>query len=98
LRYCQSHAGKPCVLFALAIVGVHTYAWPVKLLQGQIWSQGDQYFQVVHLERLEVEYKTFKNLATRKGQHLHVSKKEFCRLLKHAILLTPAEIEKARIQ
>ena len=68
----------------------------MKLQQGQIWNQGSEYLQVVHVERLEVKYKTFKNLASRAGTHHHVSKKEFCRLLKHAILLTPAEIQQAR--
>jgi len=70
----------------------------MKLLQGQIWNQGDEYLQVVHLERLEVKYKSFKNLATRGGAHHHVSKKEFCRLIKHAVLLTPEQISAARIQ
>ena len=70
----------------------------VKLQQGQIWNQGDLYLLILHLERLEVKYKSFKNLATRKGPHHHVSKKEFCRLLKHATLLSPEEIEKARTQ
>lgn len=67
-------------------------------MQGQIWNQGDAYLQVVHLERLEVRYKAFKNLATREGTHHHVSKKEFCRLLKHATLLTDEEVKQARTQ
>jgi hypothetical protein len=70
----------------------------MKLLQGQIWNQGDEYLQVVHLERLEVKYKSFKNLATRKGAQHHVSKKEFCRLIKHAVLLTTEQISAARMQ
>ncbi len=70
----------------------------MKLQQGQIWNQGDQYLLILHLERLEVQYKTFKNLATRKGPHHHVSKKEFCRLIKHATLLTPDQIRQARTQ
>jgi hypothetical protein len=70
----------------------------VKLLQGQIWNQGDAYLQVVHLERLEVRYKSFKNLATRAGSHHQASKKEFCRLIKHAILLSSEEIQKAKAQ
>ena len=70
----------------------------MKLKQGQIWNQGDVYFRVVHLERLEVEYKAFKNLATREGTHHHVSKKEFCRLIKHASLLTDEEIQKVQTQ
>jgi hypothetical protein len=70
------------------------YASSVKLKQGQIWNQGDLYLRVVHLERLEVEYKAFKVLASREGTHHHVSKKDFCRLIKHATLLTPEEIQK----
>jgi len=70
----------------------------VKLLQGQIWNQGDEYLQIVHLERLEVKYKSFKNLATRDGARHHTSKKEFCRLIKHAVLLTPEQISVARMQ
>jgi hypothetical protein len=70
----------------------------VKLQQGQIWNQGDLYLLILHLERLEVKYKTFKNLATRAGSHHHVSKKEFCRLIKHATLLSPEEILKAKVQ
>ena len=65
----------------------------MKLVQGQIWNQGDEYLQVVHLERLEVKYKSFKNLATRAGTHHHVRKKEFCRLIKGATLLTQAEVK-----
>jgi hypothetical protein len=70
----------------------------MKLQQGQIWNEGELYFQIIHLERLEVKCKSFKNLASRKGSHHHVSKKEFCRLIKHAILLTPAEVQQARTQ
>jgi hypothetical protein len=70
----------------------------MKLQQGQIWNQGDSYLLILHLERLEVEYKSFKNIATRTGMHHHVSKKEFCRLIKHATLLSPEEIAKARTQ
>ena len=67
----------------------------IKLRQGQVWKLGDQYLRIVHLERLEVEYKATSNTATRTGTHHHVSKKEFCRLLKTATLLTPAEIKQA---
>ena len=63
----------------------------LKLRQGQIWNLGDQFIRVVHLERLEVQYKTFKNLGNPKGEHHHTSKKEFCRLLKNAILMSTAD-------
>jgi hypothetical protein len=58
-------------------------------MQGQIWNQDDEYLLILHLERLDVQYKSFKNIASRKGARHHVSKKQFCRLIKHATLLTP---------
>ena len=64
----------------------------MKLAQNQVWKQGDQYLRIVHLERLEVQYKAVTNLLTGEGQHRHVSKKEFCRLIKGATLLTQAEV------
>jgi hypothetical protein len=70
----------------------------MKLQQGQVWKQGDHYLRIVHLGRLEVEYKAVHDLASREGIRRHVSKKEFCRLLKHANQLTPAEIQTTRSQ
>jgi hypothetical protein len=61
----------------------------LKLQQGQIWKRGDELIRIVHLERLEVGYKTMKNLQTGEGTHQRCSKKEFCRLLKGATLFTP---------
>jgi len=61
----------------------------MKLRQGQVWKQGKEFIRIVRLERLEVEYKSMLNLATKEGT-LHVtSKKDFCRLLKQARLLPP---------
>lgn len=56
------------------------------LQQGQVWRQGDQYIRVVRLERLKVEYKAMKDLTSKEGTHHHVSKKEFCRLIRGATL------------
>jgi len=64
----------------------------MKLQQSQIWKQGDQYFRIVKLERLAVEYKAMSSPNTKKGTHRHATKKEFCRLLKGATLLTDVEI------
>lgn len=64
----------------------------MKLTQGQVWLQGDQYIRIVHLERLEVEYKSMSDLSTRDGTHHHLTKKEFCRLIKGANLLTKDEV------
>ena len=59
----------------------------MKLQQGQTWQKADAYYRIVHLERLEVKYKFFQSLDSRDGTHHHVTKKEFCRLIKGAVLL-----------
>jgi hypothetical protein len=61
----------------------------LKLKQGQIWKRGDEFIRIVHLERLEVRYKVVKDLKSGEGTHHHASKKDFCRLLKSAVLLVP---------
>ena len=63
----------------------------MKLRQGQVWKHGAEYIRLVRLERLQVEYKSTTDLAAKKGTHHQASKKEFCRLLKKATLLAPAE-------
>ena len=63
----------------------------IKLRQGQIWQQGEEFLRIVRLERLVVEYKSTITPTAKKGTHHKVSKKEFCRLLKRATLLPPAE-------
>ena len=64
----------------------------MKLAQNQVWRQDDDYLRIVQLERQEVKFKRVKNLLTRDGQHHHVSKKEFCQLIKGAQLLTQSEV------
>jgi hypothetical protein len=61
----------------------------MKLRQGQIWKQGQEYIRIVRLERLAVEYKSKTSLHTKEGTKHHTSKKDFCRLLKNARLLVP---------
>ena len=63
----------------------------MKLCQGQTWKQGPQYIRIVRLERLEVEYKSMVSLTTKEGPVQVTSKKDFCRLLKGAHLLSPAK-------
>ena len=53
------------------------------------------HLRILHLERLEVEYKSVKSLTTRAGTFCHVSKKDFCRLIKTAHLMTSEEIQKS---
>lgn len=61
----------------------------LKLEQGQIWKQGDVYFRIVKWTRLSIDYKVLKNLSNKEGTLHAVTKKEFCRLIKGATLLTP---------
>ena len=61
----------------------------LKLKQGQLWKTGDEYLRIVDLQRLEVKYKALKDPGAPEGTHHHVSKKDFCRLLKHATLVEP---------
>ena len=63
-------------------------ATTLKLQQGQVWQQGEEFIRIVQLSRLEVEYKSMTNLATKDGTHHTTSKKEFCRLIKKATLRT----------
>jgi hypothetical protein len=70
---------------------VHSFHnMPVRLQQGQIWKCGGEYVRIVHLQRLEVGYKSASNLQFSGGKHQHTSKKDFCRLLKGATLVAPA--------
>jgi hypothetical protein len=63
----------------------------MKLCQGQVWKQGQEYIRIVRLERLEVEYKSLASLASKEGTKHVISKKDFCRLLKQARLLQRAK-------
>jgi hypothetical protein len=67
----------------------------MKLQQNQIWQTGDGYMRITRLERLAVEYKFIKDLRTREGTRHQVTKKEFCRLLKGAVLLTADDVHAA---
>ena len=67
----------------------------IRLQQDQVWKRGEEYLRILHLERLEVEYKSVKSLTTREGTRHHVSKKDFCRLIKTAHLMTLEEIQKS---
>jgi hypothetical protein len=60
----------------------------MKLQQNQLWQKGEDYYRIVHRDRLSVVYKTFKNpAAARAVAPKNASKKEFCRLIKGAVLL-----------
>lgn len=65
----------------------------MKLQQGQVWKAGDEYVRIVELHRLEVKYKAMRDLLTREGEHHHVTKKQFCRLIKNAELMDDAAVK-----
>ena len=67
----------------------------MKLRQGQIWKQDDHYIRTIRVERLAVEYKILEHLETKVGVRRLATKKEFCRLLKSAVLLSPAGATRA---
>ena len=62
----------------------------MKLRQGQVWKAGEEFLRIVELHRLEVKYKAMRDLVTREGTHHHVTKKQFCRLIKNGTLLENA--------
>lgn len=61
----------------------------MRLQQNQIWQKGSEYYRIVQLGRLEVQYKTMMDPLSGRGPHQQVTKKEFCRLLKGAVLMAP---------
>lgn len=58
----------------------------LKLQQGQVWQLSDSFLRIVKLERLAVEYKSTTSQASKEGKVQQVTKKEFCRLIKTAVL------------
>jgi hypothetical protein len=61
----------------------------MKLQQDQVWIKGDDYYRILRLERLGVEYKAMKNTMVGDGTRYRVTKKQFCRLIKGATLAAP---------
>ena len=61
----------------------------MKLEQGQVWKRGDEALRIVEWSRLTIGYKATKDPAAIEGPLVRVTKKEFCRLLKGAVLVTP---------
>ena len=64
----------------------------IKLQQSQVWKLDDAFLRIVRVERLAVDYKRQRDPHSKKGTHHHVTKKEFCRLIKGATLLSNREI------
>lgn len=67
----------------------------MKLEQGQIWKKGENYIRIVEWARLSIEYKVMKDPISKLGTLHKATKKEFCRLLKGAVLLKPEDLTAA---
>lgn len=67
----------------------------MKLQQDQVWTKDGMYYRIVHWERLSIVYKEMRDLMKKEGTEKQVSKKEFCRLLKGATLMTTEEVRAA---
>ena len=65
----------------------------MRLHQNEVYQQGDEYFRIVYLERLKVRYKIVGPLIAGEGEQCEVSKKEFCRLIKGATLLSQEQVD-----
>lgn len=61
----------------------------LRLQQDQVWQKDGRYLRITTLERLAVEYKDMADLETKEGERHVLTKKEFCRMLKGAVLLSP---------
>jgi len=71
---------------------------PMKLEQGQIWKQGEDYLRIVEWARLSIEYKVMKDPVSKQGTVHQATKKDFCRLLKGAVLLKPEDLPAAEAE
>ena len=60
----------------------------MKLEQGQLWKKDNDFLRIIHWERLSIEYKLMHGSSDRKGTVHRASKKDFCRLLKGAELMS----------
>ena len=70
----------------------------MKLHQAQVWKCADQYLRIVQVERLQVGYKAMAKLSRGDNPHLKATKKEFCRLVKTATLLTPEQVQELSVK
>ncbi len=67
----------------------------MKLQQGQIWKQGEDFYRIVEWSRTDIAYKAMKDPELGEGTRHEVTKKEFCRLIKGAELLPSKDRPKA---
>lgn len=67
----------------------------MRLLEGQLWKVGESYWRILYRDNRRVVYKVMKDAAKKEGEEVEATKKEFCRQLKHAVLLTPDHVRES---
>ena len=65
----------------------------MRIFQDEIYQKAETYIRIVRLDRYEVEYKTTTGDPKGDAASEVMPKKEFCRLLKGMVLITPARKE-----
>ena len=68
----------------------------MKLQQDQVWKVEDTFLRIVQWDRMAIGYKEMKDLTSKEGSLHQVSKKEFCRMIKPGVLLTPEQVRELR--
>ena len=58
----------------------------MKLKQGQVWVKGNDIYRITEWARMTIQYKHSKSPEYKESDVIEVSKKEFCRLIKRAVL------------
>ena len=63
----------------------------IKLKQGQIWKRGNEYFRITEWSRMFIQYKLSYSLHGSEETMVEVTKKEFCQIIKGAVLCESEE-------
>lgn len=58
----------------------------MKLKQGQIWVKGAKSYRITEWARMTIQYKYSNDSDSEESEVIEVSKKDFCRLIKGAVL------------
>lgn len=72
----------------VALTPFGRYGRRMRLAQDQIWKKDDEYLRIVEWARMSIVYKLIDSPTSKKGTLHKATKKEFCRLLKGAELVT----------
>ncbi len=63
----------------------------MRIFQDQLYQKGERFIRLLRVERHEVEFRTTDGDPKGDGETQVLGKKEFCRLLKGTVLVTPPQ-------